>query len=183
MFGETGEDFHQAALEGFFVLGNGIPRSHRFRARRELGVLRNPAFRLGAGESAFAILVPTVVELALVLVRPFLHDLVRAVRCAGCPIHEKRFVRRVGLLFAQPGDGVRCDVIGEVIAFGEMRGDRGGVAGECGLILRGFPCEKSVEILEAVAGRPVVERPFAGDLLLGRVVPFAPARRCCSRSS
>ena len=174
VLGEAGEDFHQPALEWLFLFGNRIPRSHRCGARRELGVLRNPALGLGAGEDAFAILVPAVVELALVLVRPFLHHLMRPVRCARRPIHEERLVRRVGLLFAQPLDGVRRDVIGQVIALGEMLGDRRGVAGQRRFILRGFAGEEAVEILEAVAGRPVVEGPFGCDLLFGRVVPFAP---------
>ena len=39
----------------------------------------NPALFLGACEDALAVLVPAVVELALVLVGPFLHDVVRAV--------------------------------------------------------------------------------------------------------
>ena len=49
-----------------------------------------------------------------------------------------------------------------------------GVAHHLRLILRGLAGEEAVEVLEAVAGRPVVERPLARDLFLGRVVPLAP---------
>ena len=174
VLGEAGEDFHQAALERLLVLGDRIPGSHRGGARRELRVLRNPALGLGACEDALAILVPAVVELALILVGPFLHDLVRAVRCARRPIHEERLVRCVGLLFAEPLDRVRRDVVGEVVALGLLFGDRGGVARQGRFILRGLAGEEAVEVLEAVAGRPVVERPLGRDLLFGRVVPLAP---------
>ena len=107
VLGEAGEHFHQAALERLLGLGDRVPRSHGRGPRRELRVLRNPALGLGARKGALAILVPAVVELALVLVGPLLHDLVRAVRCARRPVHEERLVRRVGLLLAQPVDRVR----------------------------------------------------------------------------
>ena len=55
-----------------------------------------------------------------------------------------------------------------------VRLDVGSVAGQGRFILRGLAGEEAVEILEAVAGRPVVERPLARDLLFGRVVPLAP---------
>ena len=50
----------------------------------------------------------------------------------------------------------------------------GGVAHQRRLVLRSLAGQEAVEVLEAVAGRPIVERPLAGDLLLGRVVPLAP---------
>ena len=90
------------------------------------------------------------------------------------PVHEERLVRRVGLLFAEPADRVRRDVLGEVVALGLLFGDLGGVAHQSRFVLRGLAGEEAVEVLEAVAGRPVVEGALAGDLLLGRVMPLAP---------
>ena len=113
-------------------------------------------------------------NLPLIPVGPLLHDLVRAVRRARRPVHEEGLVRRVGLLLPEPGDRVRCDVVGEVVALGEMLGDLRRVAGQGRLVLRGLAREESVEVLEAVAGRPVLERSLARDLLFGRVVPLAP---------
>ena len=128
------------------------------------------------GEDALAILVPAVVELALVLVGPLLHDVVRAVRRARRPVHEERLVRGEGLLFAQPLDGVLGDVLGEVIALAVqlVRVHRRRVAHQVRLVLRRFAGEEAVEVLEPVAGRPVVERPLGGGLLGRRVVPLAP---------
>ena len=116
VLGETGEDFHQATLERLFIFGDRSPGGHRLRPRRQLGVLRNPALLLGALEDALAVGIPAVVELAFVLVGPFLHDLVRSVRGARRPVHQERLVRCVGLLFAEPLDGVLRDVVGEVVA-------------------------------------------------------------------
>ena len=174
VLGEAGEHFHQAALEGFFSFGNRIPRRHGSGARRKLGVLRYPALRLGVRKSALAILVPAVVELAFVFVGPFLHDMVRTMRCARRPIHEERLVRCVGPLFAQPLDGVLGDVLGEVIALIVFFGHQRGVAHHLRLVLRGLAGEEAVEIFEAMAGRPVIERTLVRDVLLGRVVPLAP---------
>ena len=55
-----------------------------------------------------------------------------------------------------------------------MLDDRGGVAGQGRLVLRRLAGQEPVEVLEAVAGRPVLERPLGRDLLFGRVVPLAP---------
>ena len=174
MFGEAGEDLHQPALERLLVLRNRVPGRHRCRARRQLGGLGNPAHRLGPGESALAVLVPAVVELAPILVGPLLHDLVRTMRRTRRPVHEERLVRCVGVLLAEPMDGVGRDVVGEVIALGEVLGHLRRVADQGRLVLRRLPGEESVEVFEAVAGRPIVERTLGGDLLLRRIVPLAP---------
>ena len=174
VLGETCEDFHEPALEGLFVLRNGIPGSHRGGTRRELRVLWNPAELLLAGKGAFAIVVPAVVEFALILVRPFLRDLVGTMRRARSPIHEEWFVGCVGPLLAQPLDGVRRDVLGKVVAFTLVTSQLSGVAHQGRFVLRGFSGEEAVEILETVAARPVLERPLVRDLFLGCVVPFAP---------
>ena len=70
VLGEAREYFHQAALERFLVFGDRIPRGKVGRPRGQLRALRNPAHLLGALVGALAVLVPAVVELALVLVGP-----------------------------------------------------------------------------------------------------------------
>ena len=50
----------------------------------------------------------------------------------------------------------------------------GGVARQGRFVLRGLAGEEAVEVLEAIAGRPIVERPLGGDLIFRRVVPLAP---------
>src|SRR5215468_7672088 len=54
--------------------------------------------------------------------------------------------------------------------------DVGRVAHQLWFVLRRFPAEEAVEVLEAVAGGPVLEGTGGGGLLGGCVVPLAPSR-------
>ena len=146
-------------------------------ARREFGVGRNPAQLLLAREHAFAISVPAVVELAFVLVGPFLEDLVRAVAGARRPVEEERLVRRERLMSSQPVDAALREVFAQMILLVVRRLDRVGVLDEAWFPLRGLAGEEAVEIVEAMSGRPAVERAHRRRLIGGRVVPFADRRR------
>ena len=97
----------------------------------------------------------------------------RPMDAAGRPIHEERFVRREGAMLLQPGDSLVGHVLGEMIFLVVRRLDGGGVLHEARFPLRGFAGEEAVEILEAVARRPIGERPHRRRLVGGRVVPFA----------
>ena len=147
---EAGEDFHQPQLKGAFGFRNAVPRRHGLGARRQFGIGRNPAELLLAREDSFAELVPAVVELAFVLVGPFLEDVVRPMDAAGRPVHEERFVRREGAMLLQPGDRLVGHVLGEVIFLVVRRLDRRGVLDEPRLPLRGLAGEEAVEVIEAV---------------------------------
>ena len=79
VFAETRIDFHQPRLESTLGLGNVGPRRHRRMARCQLGVRRNPAQGLLSREDLLTQLVPALIELAPVFLRPLLRDMVRAV--------------------------------------------------------------------------------------------------------
>ena len=102
----------------------------------------------------------------------------RAVRCAAGPIHEERLVGREGLVLAQPDDRVVSEVLAQMVVVVAARGvgmfDVGRVAHQARLILRRLPGQKAVEVFEAVAGGPVIERAGGGRLFGRRVVPLAP---------
>ena len=115
MLDEAGEDLHQPSLERALRLGDAVPRRHAFRARRELGVGRNPAELLLTREHALAIRVPPVVEFPPVLVGPFPEDLVRAVPGAGRPVQEERLVRRECPMTPQPVDAALGEVFAQVV--------------------------------------------------------------------
>src|SRR5690606_22827457 len=53
----------------------------------------------------------------------------------------------------------------------------GRVSHEVGLVLRGLPRQKAVEVLEPEPGGPVVVRTGGGRLVRGRVVPLAERAR------
>ena len=82
----------------------------------QLGVSGNHAQLLLSGEGLLAQLVPALIELALVLVDPFLRHVVRRVAGAGREIHEERLVGHQRLLLAHPLDRLVRHVLGEVVA-------------------------------------------------------------------
>src|SRR5262249_15032622 len=98
---ETREHFHEAPLERSLGLRYVIPRLHRVGAPSQCGIYRDPALRPLPGKHTLAILVPTIIEPASVLVGPFLEYVVWTVRGAGCPVHEERLVRCEGLMLAK----------------------------------------------------------------------------------
>ena len=79
-------------------------------------------------------------------------------------------------MLVQPADRVVRQVFAEVVAL--LRSFRrehvGRVAHQVRLVLRGLAGEEAVEIFEAEAGRPVLERAGRSGLLGRRVVPLAP---------
>ena len=177
VFDEAGIDLHQPALERTLRLGDAAPRRHRLGARREDRVGRDPAQLLLPREHALAVGVPAVVELALVLVGPFLVDLVRAVPRARRPVQEEGLVGRERLVAAQPVDAVLRQVFAEVVLRVVRRLDGVGVLHQPRLPLRGLAGQEAVEVVEAVAGGPAVERAHRRGLVGRRVVPLADRRR------
>ena len=129
-------------------------------ARRQLGVGRDHAELLLAREGPLAQRVPAVVELARVLVGPLLGDVVRRVGGAGREVDEERLVGHQRLLLADPLDRLVGHVAHEVVAlFGRALGlDRRRALVQRRVVLVRLAADEAVEVLEAAAGRPVVER-------------------------
>ena len=105
MLHEAGEDFHQASLEGALRFGDILPALHGVGARREFGFWGYPPAFLLTGEDPFAVVVPPVVKLPRVFLRPLAEDVVRAVRGTGSPVHQVWAIGREGFVPAQPRDG------------------------------------------------------------------------------
>ena len=109
-------------------------------------------------EDHLPVFVPAHVELALILVRPLLGDVVRRVRCARAEIHEEGLVGRVLLGVGDEADGLVRDVLGKMIALLRRLGrfDRVIVVGQVRVVLVRVGAEKTVETLEPAAQRPAV---------------------------
>ena len=178
MLGEASGHLHQAALEGSLRLGDVVPGRHGWIAWGELGFLGNPAHLLGPVKDSFPIGVPPVIELALVLVGPLLHDVVWSVQTPAGPVHEERLVGLERLMAMEPADGVVGQVLAEVVAllWALRRGDDRGVADQVWLELRCLSGEEAVEVLEAVSRRPVVEWSRSRRLQGRGVVPLPKGR-------
>jgi hypothetical protein len=174
---EAGEDLLHPRVEALLVRRARLPRWDRVGPRRQLRALRNEAELLLIFESDLALSVPAVIELALVLVGPFLGDVVRAVTRPGSEVQEEGLVRRARLLLADPGDGLRGDRFREVPAGIVVRRlDRHRVLEQGRVPLTRLAALESVPVVEALSGRPAVERTSRAQLVVGCVVPFAEGR-------
>ena len=170
---------HQSSVDFLLVRRAAVPRRNAFMPRRELRPLGDDAHLQLLGVRQLALLVPAVVELAPVLVAPFLGGLMRGVDARGAEVGEPGLIRIGGARVLDPGDGLVGHVGGEVVALlRRLRlSDRRGVAVKRGVVLVRLPLVEAVEVVEALAGRPEVERAGGADLGLGRVVRLAEHRR------
>ena len=146
----------------------------------QLGVGRDHAELLLAGERLLAQRVPALVELALVLRRPLRRHVVRRVRRSRREVGEERLVGHQRLLLADPLDRPVGHVLGEVVAL--LRGlvglDRRRALVDRRVVLVGLPADEAVEVLEAAAaGRPRVERAERARLPHRHLVALAELRR------
>ena len=93
---------------------------------------------------------------------------------AGCPIHQKRTVRRKGLAVIDPCQRLFHHVFGEVILRIVVRWFYGVVILiKPRLPLRGLAGEETVEVIEAVTVRPAILGADVRGFRGGRVVPLA----------
>ena len=134
--------------------------------RGQLRVLRDDTELLLPGQRLLAELVPATVELALVLVRPLLRHVMRRVGRAGGEVHEERLVRHQRLLLAHPRNRAIREIFGERVAFLRRlrRLDGRGALVQARVVLVRLTADEAVEMLEAGAGRPLVERTHRGHL-------------------
>ncbi len=134
-----------------------------------------------AGEGLVAQPIPTLVELSLVLVGPIVRHVMRRVTAAGREVDEEGLVRVLASHPVQPLDGpVRhrirevVRVVGVVVLLG--RTDDLLVLRQAGIPLTRAPAEEAVEVVEAPAVRPPVERTRRPLLAVRRQVPLAEGR-------
>ena len=157
----AGVDLHLPRQHRLQRVRHVLPGLDLLRSDRELSISGDDAQLLLAGEDLFAQLVPTLVELPLVLVRPFCVHGVRRVRATRCEVDEERLVRHQRLLLLHPFDRVGRDVIVEVVALLRRlwRIDRGGALVQVRPVVVRLRAEEPVEVLEAAAARgPAVKR-------------------------
>ena len=175
---EAAVDLHLAHVELLLLVGERVPGGEGVGALGELGVLRHDAELLLPRQRALAQRVPAVVELALVLVRPLLGDVVRGMGAAGGVEEHPRLVRVLGTDRVQPLDRLVGDVVGEVVELAVLAlGDaqRPVVLGDDGVVLAGGAAEEAPPVVEAPGLGPVVERTGRALHVVRREVPLAEA--------
>ena len=145
--------------------------------RRQFGARRDDAHVELALVDDLAVLVPTHVELALVLVRPLLGHVVRSVPGTRGVVEEERLVRRIDVCVLDELDGLVGQVDAQVVALRRRLGllDLMVVVGQFRIPLVGLAAHETVVALETAAERPAVVGPGRRHVLGGRQVPFAHA--------
>ena len=116
VFHETGVHLHLAEQNGLHFFRDCVPGRNFWMPLRKFAVRRNDAELLLPGKRLLAELVPPLVELAFVLIRPLLGHMMRSVGRARREIGEERLVRHQRLLLADPLDRLIRQVLGQVIA-------------------------------------------------------------------
>ena len=146
----------------------------------EFGILGNYAQFFLSGKGDLTLAIPTVSELASILVDPLLRDVVGGVGCAGGEVGKERLIGGEGFLLTNPSDRSIGQILGQVIAFlrGFRRFDRGCSLVQCRLPLVIFATDKAVEILESTpAGGPSVKGTDRAGLPNWYFVAFTELRR------
>ena len=112
---EARVDLHLPRVELLRGVVERVPRVEEIGPLGQLRVLRDHAELLLPLEDLLADLVPALVELALVLVRPLLRDVVRRVGAAGRVVEEPRLLRILRADGVQPLDRLVRQVVREVV--------------------------------------------------------------------
>ena len=170
---EPGKYFLHPGVQTPLIIGAVIPCRNFIRPLRQDGVLGDDTQIDLVFEREFSLPIPTVVELALVLVGPFLGDVMRRVRRAWSPIDEERLIWRRRLLFAHPGNRVICNGLREMPSLFSGRFDRRRIADQRCRPLVSLTTEEAIEILKPLPCRPMFERSRWAGLIVGRVVPLS----------
>ncbi len=156
--------------EFLLVPAEGIPLRQFFRPRRQLGVLGHDAQALLVGEDGFAHFVPALVEQVHVadLLDPLRRRVMWRVGGARYVIDEERLLGRDLLELLHVLDRLvghrRLQVPARIVQEGV---DGRGIAEQVRLPLAGVAADKAVEIFEAHAVRPLIERPGLARLVKG----------------
>ena len=179
-----GVDLHHVGEDPLLVGVERVPGRQALRAGRQLRVRGDDAQLLLPLERLLAHLVPALVELALELRDPLLRRVMRRVGRARRVVGHPGLLRRHRVQHAQARDRVVGHVhVEEVVLLAVRRLDRLDVLDERRLPLVGVAADEAVEVLEAEAGRPQVERARPGSCASRARCGSCRTRRCCSRSA
>ena len=172
---EPGKDLHHAGVELLLLGRERVPLGHVGVVAGEFGVRRDDAQLFLAGKGLLAIGLPAIVELALVLVGPFLAHVMRRVHGPGAEVHEEGLVGRHLFGVGDEADGLVHQVLGDVIALLRRLGRLHlvVVVDQFRVVLVGLAAEKAVVALKAAAQRPAVVGAGRRDLVGRGQVPLA----------
>ena len=172
---------HLAGVEGLELVRDVVPGGDGVVARRELRLGGDDAESLLPGERLLTHLVPALVEGALVLLGPGFCHVMRGVAAPGGEVGEERLPRVLCTDRVEPLDRLVRHVVGQVVGLVGVvelgrRADDLLVLSQARVPLPRASAEEAVEVVEAPADRPAVERPGGSLLAVRRQMPL-PERR------
>ena len=112
---ETGVHLHLAGQHRLQLVGHVVPRRDLGMTNGQLGLRRDDPELLLAGQRGLPQRIPPIGELARVLVRPLLGDMVRSMGGARGEVDEERLVGHQRLLLTHPADRPISQILGQVI--------------------------------------------------------------------
>src|SRR5262245_31250636 len=172
----AGIHLHLVRIQGLYFRRDTVPGWESRITRGEFGVCRNHAELLLSRECFFAQLVPALIELALVLIAPFLWYLVWRMSCPGREVEKERFVWRLRFLITNPVNRVFHHRVIQIKVLVLRHADDAVIFCKDRVELAAFSSEKSPEIIKAKALRQSVERASGPLLRVGCKVQLA---NCC----
>jgi hypothetical protein len=175
VFRVAGVRLHLPRVQLLLGLGQRVPLRERV-VRRQLRFRWHDAELLLARQRLLALDVPTVVETALVLVRPLTRHMMRGVAAAGGVVHEPRGLRPLGANAVQPVDGFLGHVVREVVGLAVLSLRHAPdllVLGDDGVVLTRLAAQEAPVVVEAEPGGPAVEGTARSLLVVRRHVPLA----------
>ena len=176
MLGKARISFHLTSEQLLLVGRERVPIFYVFRFWAELGICGNDAELLLTFKRFLADFVPTLIELAFVLVTPFGRYVVRSMGSTGRIVDIERLVGAQRLLKLQPRNSLVGHVGGEVIfrVFRQLDLCRSVIDQRC--VLVGLSPDKAIKLFETGVRGPTVVRPSGRDLPGRRFVILAECR-------
>ena len=173
---------HLPSVKRLQLVRDIVPGRERLIARRQLRIGRDHTQRLLPGERLLTQLVPPLVELALVLRRPRLRDMMRGMTAARREVREERLLRILPPDRVQPLDRLIRHRIGQVVRvllIVELRrsADDLLVLSQARIPLRRPAAEEPVEVLKPPTDRPAIKRSRRPLLTVRRQMPLPERRR------
>ena len=174
----AGVDLHLPGVEGLAVVGERRPRpgnaSSRGVSSASAGITPSCFWRAKVSSRSRS---QPWSNLPLVLVGPLRGDVVRRVAAPGGEVGEERLARVLAADPVQPldglvGHGVRQVVRVLLVVVARRGADDLLVLGQAGVPLARAAAEEAVEVVEAPAVRPAVERPGGALLAVRGQVPL-----------
>ena len=164
-------DFHHPRHHFLLPITHRIPARHILWPRRQLRIRGDNAHLFLTGKSLLAQLVPPLIKFALVFGDPLGLRMLGGMNSARCHVAKKGFLRGHRLLHLDPTDRLIGQIkVQVVIGLADVGLDWRRAIKECGPPVVRDTADEAIELLEAQARGPAIERARLGGLPVRHVM-------------